>query len=90
MLTAVLAALRLPVWLVIAVDVLAYAAWAYFHPWRDCPRCKASGRNRMSTNRRRGKCSRCKGSREVRTFGAVVLHRIVRSGRQGWSNRKEI
>ena len=56
-----------------------YATWSYLHPWHDCPRCKATGRNRLSTPRRRGKCRRCKGTREVRTLGARVLHRAVRS-----------
>jgi len=65
-----------------------YATWAYLHPWRDCPRCKATGRNRLSTPRRRGKCRRCKGTREVRTLGARVLHRAVRSARGYRNDRK--
>jgi len=72
---------------VLALVAGGYAVWAYFHPWRDCPRCKATGRNRLSTDRRRGKCRRCKGSREVKTFGAQLLHRAVRSARDGWNNR---
>lgn len=86
-LTLALAALRLPWWLIAIADLIAYAIWAYQHPWRDCPRCKATGRNRMSTGQRRGKCRRCKGTREVRTLGAQLLHRAVRSAREGWNNR---
>ena len=70
--------------LVIAAAVVSYAAWAYAHPWRDCPRCQGSGRNRLSTRRRRGKCWRCKGTREVRTLGSRALHRTARSARTGW------
>ena len=65
-----------------------YATWSYLHPWRDCPRCKASGKNRLSTPRRRGKCGRCKGTREVRTLGSRVLHRAVRSIRGYRHDRK--
>jgi hypothetical protein len=75
--------------LVILAAVVGYAIWAYNHPWRDCPRCKGSGRNRLSTKRRRGKCWRCKGTREVRTLGARMLHRAVRSARSSWRGRKE-
>jgi len=64
----------------IAAAVIAgYAAWAYFHPFRSCPRCKGSGTNQLSTARRRGKCRRCKGSREIKTVGSRALHRAVRS-----------
>jgi hypothetical protein len=55
-----------------------YAVWAYNHPYHDCPRCRGSGRNRGSTGRRRGKCRRCKGAREVKTAGSQMLHRMVR------------
>lgn len=61
--------------------VTGYAIWAYNHPWRDCPRCKGSGRNALSTRRRRGRCWRCHGAREVRTLGARAMHRAVRSVR---------
>lgn len=75
--------------LIVTAVVVAYAVWAYLHPWRPCPRCQGSGRNRGSTARRWGKCWRCKGSREVRTTGARLLHRMVRSARSGWGNWKE-
>jgi hypothetical protein len=72
-----------------AATAVVYAVWAYFHPFRDCPRCKGSGRNRLSTKRRRGRCWRCKGTREIRTLGARMLHRAVRSARSSWRGRKE-
>jgi hypothetical protein len=77
--------------LVLGALVLAagYAVWAYFHPFRPCPRCGGTGANRGSTRRRKGKCGRCKGSREVKTVGARLIHRAIRSGRSGWRNRKE-
>lgn len=75
-------------YLVLLAVVIGYAAWAYLHPFRDCPRCSGTGRNSLSTARRRGKCRRCGGSREVRTLGARALHRMVRSARhQITSNR---
>jgi DnaJ-class molecular chaperone len=66
-----------------------YATWAYFHPFRACPRCQGNGSNRLSTKKRRGKCRRCKGDREVRTAGSRMLHRAVRSARGYSSNRKD-
>jgi hypothetical protein len=65
--------------LLTTAGLAGYAAWAYFHPFRDCPRCRRSGRNRGSTGRRWGNCSRCHGTRQVQTFGARLLHRSARS-----------
>ena len=78
-LTLVLAALRLPWWLIAIADLIGYGIWAYTHPWRSCPKCKGTGVNRMSTKRRSGRCARCKGTRQVKTLGAQLLHRIIRS-----------
>jgi DnaJ-class molecular chaperone len=64
---------------VILIVGAAYGAWAYFHPWRPCPRCRGGGKNALSTRRRSGKCRRCKGSREVQAIGSRMLHRAVRS-----------
>jgi hypothetical protein len=74
---------------VLAAALVAYAIWAYLHPFRPCPRCRGTGASRLSTARRRGHCWRCKGTREVRTAGSRMLHRAVRSGRAAWSGRKE-
>ena len=63
--------------LALAVAGLA-AAWLIsrlFWPYRPCPRCKASGRNRGSNKRRHGDCKRCEGTRRVRRFGARHVHR---------------
>ena len=65
--------------LVIIAAVLGYAIWAYAHPFRACPRCQGKGINRLSTKRRSGRCRRCKGSKVVKTLGAAVLHKAVRS-----------
>jgi len=64
------------------------AVWIYHHPFRACPRCKGSGRNRMSTARRRGHCRRCKGSREIQARGSRMIHRAVRSARTSWSGKE--
>lgn len=68
--------------LIAALAVLGYLAWAYLHPFRSCRRCKGSGVNSGSTNRRWGNCRRCKGSRRVSTLGARALHRGVRAIRE--------
>lgn len=65
--------------LLLLAAAVAYAVWAYCHPWRACPRCKGSGSNALSTSRRRGRCRRCKGSREIQTIGSRALHKAVRS-----------
>ena len=65
--------------LVILAAVLGYGVWAYAHPFRACPRCKAKGTNRLSTKRRSGHCGRCKGTKQVKTLGAAALHKAVRS-----------
>jgi hypothetical protein len=49
--------------------------WAW--PWRPCPRCKGSGRNRGSDKRRHGDCKRCGGSHRVRRFGARAVHQAI-------------
>jgi DnaJ-class molecular chaperone len=66
-----------------------YAVWAYFHPFRTCPRCKGKGTNRGSTRRRSGHCGRCHGSRQVKTLGARTLHRVVRALVQARRDRKD-
>jgi hypothetical protein len=68
--------------------IAGYAVWAYFHPFRPCPRCAGKGTNRGSTRRRSGKCPRCKGSREIKTIGSQLLHRAVKSTRASWRGRK--
>ncbi|MGO8886638.1 MAG: hypothetical protein ACLQDY_08905 [Streptosporangiaceae bacterium] len=75
--------------LVIAAIVAGYAVWAYFHPYRPCPRCKGKGTNRGSTGRRSGRCRRCKGSRQVKTLGSRMLHRMVRGAVRYRNDRKE-
>lgn len=65
--------------LVGAVIGTGYLVWAYNHPYRPCPSCKGSGRKKGSTSKRWGKCRRCKGSREVKTIGSQLLHRMTRS-----------
>ncbi|MGH3158857.1 MAG: hypothetical protein ACRDNF_20115 [Streptosporangiaceae bacterium] len=74
--------------LVLAALAVAYAWWAYAHPWRDCPRCKGARTNPGSSGRRWGKCRRCKGHGEVKTIGAAALHRAVRSIVQHYRDRE--
>lgn len=88
-LTIVLAAVRCPWPLIVTADALAYAAWAYFHPFRPCPRCQGSGTNRLSTRRRSGRCTRCGGTRQVQTAGSRMLHRAVRGAASYRNDRKD-
>lgn len=69
--------------------VVGYAAWAYFHPFRPCPRCKGKGTNRGSTRRRSGRCKRCGGTRQVQARGSRALHRAVRGTVTYRRNRKD-
>lgn len=54
---------------------LAWLISRLFWPYKPCRRCKASGRNRGSNDRRHGDCRRCRGTRRVRRFGARTVHR---------------
>ncbi len=74
--------------LVITAAVIGYAVWAYFHPYRPCPRCQGKGVNRGSTKRRSGRCGRCHGEKQVKTIGSKALHRAVRSIR-GYHNERK-
>jgi transposase-like protein len=75
--------------LLLSAVAVAYAVWAYTHPYRDCPRCKGTGRNRLSTSRRRGRCWRCKGTREIKTLGSRALHKLVRRTTRAIRSRRE-
>jgi hypothetical protein len=76
------------VFLLVTPALAGYGAWAYFHPYRRCPRCKGTGLNRGSiAGRRWGKCGRCRGERSSRTIGARALHRAVRSAASWRSSR---
>ncbi|MGH3400617.1 MAG: hypothetical protein ACRDPO_38640 [Streptosporangiaceae bacterium] len=75
--------------LAVALGALGYATWAWFHPFRPCPRCQGRGTNRMSTRRRTGNCARCGGTRKVKTLGAQLLHRAVRSAVKYNRDRKD-
>lgn len=55
---------------------IAWLASRLFWPYKPCRRCKATGRNPGSNNRRHGDCKRCKGARRVRRFGAGHVYRI--------------
>lgn len=59
------------------------AGWAvslYFWPFRDCRRCRGSGRNRGSNRRRYGTCKgrRCQRG-TVQRFGSKAVHRAARA-----------
>lgn len=45
-------------------------------PYRPCGKCKGTGRNPGSNDRRHGDCRRCKGARRVRRVGAGFVHRL--------------
>ena len=68
--------------------LFGYGTWAYFHPFRPCPRCKGRGTNRGSTRRRTGPCGRCGGSRQVQTRGSRMLHRAIRGAVRSSRDRK--
>ena len=80
-----------PFGLVLAILGLS-AAWLVsrlFWPYKPCRRCKASGRNRGSNQRRHGNCRRCKGTRRIRRLGARQVHRAVLTIRNHVRNPKE-
>lgn len=74
-----------------ARDVLIAAAlltlWAgslYRWPFRQCPRCRGTGRNHGSVTRRFGTCRRCDGHGRVQRRGSRTVHRLA------WSVRGEV
>lgn len=86
------ALLRLPLWLIGLLAFVTYCLWAYFHPFKACWKCKGTGLNGMSTSRRKGKCVRCHGARELPTMGYRVMRSMVRglgTARREVGGRKE-
>ena len=65
----------------LVLAVLALAAWWFVSRWRwpyrPCPRCQGSGRNRGSNRRRHGDCKRCGGTHRVQRPGARLVHRAI-------------
>jgi hypothetical protein len=55
--------------------VVAQVVSLYFWPFAACWRCKGTGRNQGSSDRRWGECRRCKGGGRRRRVGARALHR---------------
>jgi DnaJ-class molecular chaperone len=57
------------------IAVGGYALSLYLWPFRPCPRCKGSGKNRGSNKKRFGQCRRCQNRGSLRRIGAKTIHR---------------
>jgi DnaJ-class molecular chaperone len=44
---------------------------------RPCTRCSGKGTNAGSNRKRSGRCTRCKGTRQVKRFGSTAVHRFL-------------
>lgn len=65
---------------VVLLAVLAWAVFVYFSPYRPCRWCQG---------RKRGRCWRCKGTRQVRRLGARHVHKVRLSVLQAIAERGE-
>ena len=76
--------------LLILAAAAAYAGSLYVWPFRPCPRCKGTGRNRGSNRKRYGACKARRCDRgTVQRFGSKTVHRAVRSLIAYQNNRKD-
>ena len=62
--------------LVCVVAVIVWVVSRLRWPLRPCGKCGGKGTNAGSSRKRYGRCSRCKGTRQVRRFGATAVHRF--------------
>ena len=70
----------LALFLLALAGAVFYVGSLYAWPFRSCPRCGGTGRNRGSNARRFGQCKRrgCNGGRVQRT-GSRTVHQAVRA-----------
>jgi hypothetical protein len=66
----------LQLFLVVLVLLVALVISRWRWPLRPCPRCRGRGTNPGSTGKRYGRCRRCKGTKQVKRFGATAVHRF--------------
>lgn len=56
--------------LLVVITAAAVYAERQLRPWKRCPVCRGTGRNRWSTPEHWGYCARCGSSGKVLRFGA--------------------
>jgi hypothetical protein len=66
-----------------------YAGSLYLWPFRPCPRCGGSSRNKGSNKQRFGQCRRCQGRGSLRRIGAKTIHRGAVSLQERAAARKK-
>jgi hypothetical protein len=67
-------------WALIAViTAIWWVASRWWWPYKPCPKCKGTGRNRGSSKKRHGDCKKCGGSHRVRRIGARAVHQAITS-----------
>lgn len=62
--------------LVLVVAAVVWVVSRLRWPLRPCPKCSGRGTNAGSNRKRYGRCPRCKGTRQVKRFGATAVHRF--------------
>lgn len=62
--------------LVAAAAIAVRCFYLYRYPMGPCRKCQGRGTNPGSNAKRWGQCARCKGSRQVKRFGATAVHRF--------------
>jgi DnaJ-class molecular chaperone len=68
------------------VALVVYVPVVLVNPLHRCPRCK--GRRAVASGRGMAPCGRCKGTGKAMRRGARLVHRAVRSRRNGTTERK--
>jgi hypothetical protein len=71
------------------LGVVAWLAFAYFSPYRECRWCR--NRKKCQLGRwcllHRPRCWRCHGHRRTRRLGAYHVHKVRQSIAQAWAER---
>lgn len=61
--------------LLLAFAVAWWVVSVRWHPFRRCPRCRGTGRNRGSGRYWSGECRRCRNRGRLPRHGAAMIHR---------------
>jgi len=61
--------------LIVLIIIAGYVVSLYRWPFRPCPRCNGTSRNKGSNRKRFGQCRRCGGKGSMRRIGAKTVHR---------------
>lgn len=69
--------MSLTLFLILVAAAIVWVVSRLRWPLRPCTKCGGKGTNAGSNRKRHGRCNRCKGTRQVKRFGATAVHRFL-------------